>query len=49
VGKNKIIDAIREQRLGSVEAVGELLKAGTNCGSCLPEIKALLRQAQAAT
>jgi len=28
--------------------VGELLKAGTNCGSCIPEIKALLRQAQVA-
>ncbi len=48
VGKNAIIEAIREKRLGSVEAVGELLKAGTNCGSCIPEIKALLRQAQAA-
>lgn len=48
VGKNKIIDAIREKRLGSVEAVGALLKAGTNCGSCVPEIKALLRQAQVA-
>lgn len=48
VGKNTIIDTIREKRLGSVEAVGELLKAGTNCGSCVPEIKALLRQAQSA-
>ena len=48
VGKNAIIEAIRENRLGSVEAVGELLKAGTNCGSCIPELKALLRQAQAA-
>ncbi|MHB8535379.1 MAG: molybdopterin-dependent oxidoreductase [Sulfuricaulis sp.] len=48
VGKNAIIDAIREKQLGSVEAVGELLKAGTNCGSCIPEIKALLRQAQSA-
>jgi assimilatory nitrate reductase catalytic subunit len=48
VGKNAIIETIREQRLGTVEAVGERLKAGTNCGSCIPEIKALLRQAQAA-
>jgi assimilatory nitrate reductase catalytic subunit len=48
VGKNEIINAIREQRLGSVEAVGQCLKAGTNCGSCLPEIKAILRQAQPA-
>jgi assimilatory nitrate reductase catalytic subunit len=25
-----------------VEAVGDQLKAGTNCGSCRPEIKALI-------
>ncbi|MGL4727919.1 MAG: (2Fe-2S)-binding protein, partial [Bosea sp. (in: a-proteobacteria)] len=27
-----------------VEAVGEALKAGTNCGSCRPEIKRLIGQ-----
>jgi assimilatory nitrate reductase catalytic subunit len=27
---------------GTVEAVGDQLKAGTNCGSCRPEIKALI-------
>ena len=43
VGKNKIINAIREQRLASVEAMGQCLKADTDCGSCLPEIKAILR------
>jgi assimilatory nitrate reductase catalytic subunit len=48
VGKNSIIDAIREKRLGTAEEVGQCLKAGTNCGSCIPEIKALLRQAQSA-
>ena len=26
----------------SVEALGLSLKAGTHCGSCLPELKALL-------
>ena len=26
----------------SVEAIGARLKAGTHCGSCVPEIKALL-------
>ncbi|MBC6951822.1 (2Fe-2S)-binding protein [candidate division KSB1 bacterium] len=26
----------------SVEAVGQHLKAGTNCGSCQPEIKKLI-------
>ena len=48
VGKNAIIDAIRDKRLGTVEEVGQCLKAGTNCGTCTPEIKALLRQAQSA-
>jgi assimilatory nitrate reductase catalytic subunit len=48
VGKNSIIDAIREKHLGTTEEVGQCLKAGTNCGSCIPEIKALLRQTQSA-
>jgi assimilatory nitrate reductase catalytic subunit len=26
----------------TVEAVGTCCQAGTNCGSCIPEIKALL-------
>ena len=26
----------------SAEAIGEALRAGTNCGSCLPELKRLL-------
>ncbi|HHJ14538.1 MAG TPA: nitrate reductase, partial [Gammaproteobacteria bacterium] len=42
VGINTLTEAIREQGLDSVEAVGEALKAGTNCGSCIPELKALL-------
>jgi len=47
VGLNVIQDAIREQQLTTVEAVGEALKAGTNCGSCQPEIKKLIEQASA--
>jgi assimilatory nitrate reductase catalytic subunit len=47
VGVNTIREAIREQHLCSVEAVGEVLKAGTNCGSCQPEIKKLIEQAGA--
>jgi assimilatory nitrate reductase catalytic subunit len=27
---------------GSVEAVGAACKAGTNCGSCIPEIRKML-------
>jgi len=48
VGKNTIIDVIRQNRLVTAEAVGELLKAGTNCGSCIPDIKTLLAQARSA-
>jgi assimilatory nitrate reductase catalytic subunit len=45
VGLNDILTTIREQRLTSVEAVGAALKAGTNCGSCLPEIKRIVSDA----
>jgi assimilatory nitrate reductase catalytic subunit len=30
---------------GSADAIGEALRAGTNCGSCLPELKRLLADA----
>jgi assimilatory nitrate reductase catalytic subunit len=42
VGAQTILNAIANQTLMSVEAVGCALSAGTNCGSCRPAIKALL-------
>jgi assimilatory nitrate reductase catalytic subunit len=42
VGLATIVAAIRQQRLVSVEAVGEALSAGTNCGSCKPAIRRLI-------
>jgi len=45
VGEKTIRKAIAEQGLTSVEAIGRCLSAGTNCGSCLPELQALLGQA----
>ncbi|MDO9169906.1 MAG: molybdopterin-dependent oxidoreductase [Methylobacter sp.] len=42
VGELTIQNAIREQGLKTHQEVGVCLKAGTNCGSCVPEIKALL-------
>ncbi len=42
VGEKTILAAIREQGLKTHQDVGRCLKAGTNCGSCVPEIKALL-------
>jgi assimilatory nitrate reductase catalytic subunit len=42
VGINTLRKAILQQNLVSVEAIGLALKAGTNCGSCIPELKKLL-------
>jgi len=42
VGVNTIVDAIQSQHLSSAEAIGTALKAGTNCGSCVPELKTIL-------
>jgi assimilatory nitrate reductase catalytic subunit len=42
VGSRTIADAIDKHGLGSVEAIGRHLRAGTNCGSCRPEIAAIL-------
>jgi assimilatory nitrate reductase catalytic subunit len=44
VGRNTLCRAIAQQRLQTVQEVGRTLKAGTNCGSCLPEIRQLLTQ-----
>ena len=43
VGMNTLQRAIRERNLSSVEAIGAALKAGTNCGSCIPELQALVQ------
>jgi len=44
VGRNTICAAIREQKLGSVAEVTACVKAGGNCGSCVPELKKLLAE-----
>ncbi len=44
VGQKTLQRAILEQQLCSLEAIGAALKAGTNCGSCIPELKALLQK-----
>lgn len=41
VGENTIKDEIKCGAAKSVEDIGKQLKAGTNCGSCIPEIKKL--------
>lgn len=42
VGRNVLIAAIQRDRLTTPEAVGAALLAGTNCGSCVPELRALI-------
>ncbi len=44
VGRNTLMRAIQRDSLHSVEALGLSLKAGTNCGSCIPELKELIGQ-----
>jgi assimilatory nitrate reductase catalytic subunit len=47
VGRGTICDAI-VGGAGSAAEIGARLKAGTNCGSCIPELKRLIAQAGAA-
>lgn len=43
VGRNAIRHAIATHRLRDAAAVGAHLQAGTNCGSCIPELEEILR------
>jgi assimilatory nitrate reductase catalytic subunit len=43
VGLRTIQNAIRDDGLKSVESIGAALRAGTNCDSCIPELKQILR------
>jgi assimilatory nitrate reductase catalytic subunit len=47
VGVNTILAAIANQGLADVAGIGAALQAGTNCGSCRPELQALLAAARA--
>ena len=44
VGRNTICDAIRQHGLATPSAVTSCVKAGGNCGSCVPEIKRLIAE-----
>ncbi len=46
VGLPALHRAIVERRLTSVAEIGVDLRAGTNCGSCIPELQAILREVQ---
>ncbi|MBK8535293.1 MAG: (2Fe-2S)-binding protein [Candidatus Competibacteraceae bacterium] len=43
MGLNTLTTAIREQELTTPEAIGATLRAGSNCGSCLPELRQLIQ------
>ena len=49
VGRNTLCQAIAELGLQSPEAIGEKLQAGTNCGSCVPELRTLIAEAAKAS
>ncbi|SUS07382.1 hypothetical protein DF3PB_4230004 [uncultured Defluviicoccus sp.] len=40
--RNRITAAIVADGCHSVEAIGAALQAGTNCGSCIPELRRLI-------
>lgn len=42
VGRNTILDALGAGTEATVEAIGARLRAGTGCGSCIPELARLL-------
>ena len=48
VGRNTINDAIKDGACSAAD-IGAALKAGTNCGSCIPELKRMLAHAPQAS
>jgi len=42
VGLRTLHRTVAERRLTSVAEIGAVLRAGTNCGSCIPELNAIL-------
>jgi assimilatory nitrate reductase catalytic subunit len=44
VGLHVIRDAIASKGATSVDAIGKALRAGTNCGSCLPELTRIVHE-----
>ena len=43
VGLNVIREALRSGAAADVAEIGKALRAGTNCGSCLPELKRIVQ------
>jgi assimilatory nitrate reductase catalytic subunit len=47
VGRETVRQAVQEHGLRTTGEIGARLSAGTNCGSCLPELQAILRDMSA--
>jgi assimilatory nitrate reductase catalytic subunit len=46
VGANQIADAVKTGRCRNADQIGQALRAGTNCGSCRPEILKIIHTQQ---
>ena len=44
IGRQTVLDFIRQTAAADIDGIGRSLKAGTNCGSCRPELAALLSE-----
>ena len=44
VGDQKLRDTIRHHHLNSIDEIGGVLRAGTNCGSCIPDLREFLNE-----
>jgi assimilatory nitrate reductase catalytic subunit len=49
VGVNRIVSCIEAGQANSVETLGQVLKCGTNCGSCVPELRKILSRTRTVT
>ncbi len=47
VGRNTLCETIKSDHINTAEQIGEKLQAGTNCGSCIPELKELIAELSA--
>jgi assimilatory nitrate reductase catalytic subunit len=47
VAQDEILAAVQAEGLTSAAQIGAKLKAGTNCGSCIPELQKLLQSVPA--
>jgi assimilatory nitrate reductase catalytic subunit len=42
VGRARIVETVRRERIADVAALGRRLQCGINCGSCLPELREII-------